>query len=217
MPENTGPAFSAVFLDKNPPLDAHIDELLQWGKEIGSSVAASGISGNLSFRTKMGFIITGGGLTPESATKESVVEVRGVVFGLNRPSIYVKGLMPPADEALLHSVVYGAFSEINAIFFLISTKLVEAAAKSGIPAIHTVSPAGSRETAQEIVNMIKINNNAGPLIVNDRAVITMGKSMSDAGQPVEEMLSKAASGVKTGTRKKQKHCSGTDSIKIKIT
>ena len=202
MPENTGTAFSSVFLDKNPPIDAHIDEMLQWSKKIGFLITASGISSNLSFRTKMGFIITGSISTLENVTKDSVVEVRGVVFGLNRPSVYSKGQIAPAEEALLHSVIYEAFPEINAIFFLTSTKLIAAAAKAGISSTNTASPAGSRETAQQIVNLIKINNNAGFLVINDRAVIVLGKTMSDAGQLLQEINGKMESVVKPGSRKK---------------
>ena len=202
MPENTGTAFSCVFLDKNPPVDARIDEMLQWGKKIYGSGAGPATTGNLSFRTKMGFIITGSGLTPENATKDSIVEVRGVVFGLNRPSIYIKGQMAPAEEALMHSVIYEAFPEINAIFFMASTKLAEAAAKCGIPSTNTASSAGSLEAAQEIVNLIKIRANAGSLVINDSLVIASGKTLSDAGQLVEGILSKTDSGVKPGSRRK---------------
>jgi ribulose-5-phosphate 4-epimerase/fuculose-1-phosphate aldolase len=201
VPENTDILFSSVFLDKNPPADARIDEMLEWGKKIYGSGANPAIAGNLSFRTKMGFIITGSGLTPVNATKDSVVEVRGVVFGLNRPSVYAKGQVAPAEEALLHSVIYEALLEINAIFFLISTKLADAASKSGIPSTNTASPAGSRESAQEIVNQLKTNN-MGSLIINDHAVIITGKTMSDAGQLVEKIQSKSESGVKSGSRKK---------------
>jgi ribulose-5-phosphate 4-epimerase/fuculose-1-phosphate aldolase len=202
VPENTVTAFSSVFLDKNPPVDARIDEMLQWGKKIYGSGGGPAMAGNLSFRTKMGFIITGSGLAPGNATKDTVVEVRGVVFGLNRPSVYAKGQVAPAEEALLHSVIYEALPEINAIFFLTSNNMIEAAGKFGSPAAQTASPAGSRETAQEIVNLIKVNNNAGSLVINNCAVIISGKTMSDAGQLAAEIQSKTESGVKSGARKK---------------
>ena len=111
MPENTGVAFSSVFLDKTPPVDVRIDEMLGWVKKLGAE-------DNLSFRTKMGFVINGGNIAPENITKDTVVEVRGVVFGLNRPSIYAKGQVTPAADTLLHSDVYEALPEINAMFCL---------------------------------------------------------------------------------------------------
>jgi ribulose-5-phosphate 4-epimerase/fuculose-1-phosphate aldolase len=202
VPENSSIPFSSVSLDKNPPVDAHIDEMLQWCKKIYTPTASPGISGNLSFRTKMGFIITGSGLMLNSVTKDTVVEVRGVVFGLNRPSIYTKGQAAPSEEALLHSVIYEAFPEINAIFFLTSNNIIEAAGKAGIPSTNTNRPTGSQELAQEVVNLFKCNNNMGSLLINNRGVITLGKTMSEAAQMMEEIQKKLESGVRSKSCKK---------------
>ena len=202
MPENSNIQFSSVFLDKNPPIDAHIDEMLQWCKKISGFSSNPGIEGNLSFRTGMGFIITGSGLTLNSVTKDTVVEVRGVVFGLNRPSIYTKGQAAPSKEALLHSVIYEAFPEINAIFFLTSHNIIEAAQKFGVLSADTNRPAGSQELAQEVVNLFKSNNYKGPLIIKNRGVITLGKTMSEAAQLTEEIQQKLENGVRARYGKK---------------
>jgi hypothetical protein len=127
VPENTNVAFSSVFLDKTPPVDVRIDEMLEWVKKLSAE-------DNLSFRTKMGFVINGSGIAPEKMTKDTVVEVRGVVFGLNRPSIYAKGQVTPAVDTLLHSDVYEALPGINAIFCLHGQTIMEAAGKLGLPA-----------------------------------------------------------------------------------
>ena len=201
MPENSNIPFSSVFLDKNPLIDTHIDEMLQWCKKISGFSSKPGIEGNLSFRTKMGFIITSSDLMLNSLTKDTVVEVRGVVFGLNRPSIYTKGQVAPPEEALLHSVIYEAFPEINAIFFLTSQNIIEAAEKSGVPSADTNRPAGSQELAQEVVNLFK-SNNKGPLIIKNRGVMMLGKTMSEAAQLTEKIQKKLGSGVRVKSGKK---------------
>ena len=202
MPENSNIPFSSVFLDKNPPIDTHIDEMLQWCKKLYGFSSNSVMEGNLSFRTGMGFIITGSSLMLNNVTKDTVVEVRGVVFGLNRPSIYTKGQTAPPEEALLHSVIYEAFPEINAIFFLTSHNIIEAAEKSGIPSIDTNRPAGSQELAREVANLFKSNNNTGPLIIKNRGVIALGKTISEAAQLTEEIQKKLESGVRVKSGKK---------------
>ena len=202
MPENSNIPFSSVFLDKNPPIDAHIDEMLHWCKKMYGLNSNPGIEGNLSFRTGMGFIITGSGLTLNSVTKDTVVEVRGVVFGLNRPSIYMKGQAAPSKEALLHSVIYEAFPEINAIFFLTSHNIIEAAQKFGVLSADTNRPAGSQELAQEVVNLFKSNNYKGPLIIKNRGVIMLGKTMSEAAQLTEEIQQNLENGVRARSGKK---------------
>ena len=165
MPENSNIQFSSVFFDKNSLINAHIDEMLQWCKKIYGLSSNPGIEGNLSFRIKMSFIITGSGLMLNNVTKDAVFEVRGVVFGLNRPSIYEKGQAALSEETLLHSVIYEAFPEINAIFFLMSHNLIKAAEKSDFPSTDTNRPAGSQELAKEVVNLFKSNNNTVPLII----------------------------------------------------
>jgi ribulose-5-phosphate 4-epimerase/fuculose-1-phosphate aldolase len=202
VPENSNIPFSSVFLDKNPPIDAHIDEMLHWCKKMYGLNSNPGIEGNLSFRTGMGFIITGSGLTLNSVTKDTVVEVRGVVFGLNQPSIYMKGQAAPSKEALLHSVIYEAFPEVNAIFFLTSHNIIEAAEKSGVPSADTNRPAGSQELAQEVVNLFKSNNNTGPLIIKNRGVIMLGKTMPEAAQLTEKIQQNLENGVKARSGKK---------------
>lgn len=111
MPENSSLVFSSVFLDKTPPVDPHIDEMIQCGKKLHDIGLAQGSDSNLSFRTKMGFISSANGTGLDSITKETVVEVRGVVFGFSRPSIYAKGAVTPSVETLLHSEVYDAAPE----------------------------------------------------------------------------------------------------------
>jgi ribulose-5-phosphate 4-epimerase/fuculose-1-phosphate aldolase len=202
VPENSNIPFSSVFLDKNPPIDAHIDEMLQWCKKIYGVSSNPGMKGNLSFRTGMGFIITGSGLMLNSVTKDTVVEVRGVVFGLNRPSIYTKGQAAPSEEALLHSVIYETFPEINAIFFLTSHNIIEAAEKAGVPSADINRPAGSQELAQEVENLFNSNNNTRSLIIKNRGVITLGKTMSEAAQLTEEIQKKPESGVRAKSGKK---------------
>lgn len=202
MSENSSVTFSSVFFDKNPPIDERIDEMLQWCKKIHGFSSSQGPEDNLSFRTKMGFIITGSGLTLDNMTRDTTVEVRGVVFGLNRPSIYARGQVAPSEDALLHSGVYEAYPGINAIFFLISKNALEAAGEIGIPSIDTAQAKGSQEQVQEVVNLVKINKCIAPLILKNSGVLIPGKTMDEAGKLTEEMQKKATNGVKAKSGKK---------------
>jgi hypothetical protein len=195
--ENPNASFSSVFLDKNPPADPQIEELLQWCKKIAGTNAA----GNLSFRTKMGFIITGNSIPLANMTKDTVVEVRGVVFGLNRPSIYAKGAAAPAEETLIHSVIYEGFPETNAIFFLTSPDILASAERTGLPVAEADQPGWSQAFAQEAVNLLKINNNSPALILKKRGVIIPGETTAGVGKKTEEILQKiAGSKAKTGKK-----------------
>jgi len=187
VPENSTAAFSSVFLDKTPPVDAHIDEMIQWGKKIG-------VKGNLSFRTKMGFITNGCDIAPESITKDNVVEVRGVVFGLNRPSIYAKGQGVPCGETLLHSDIYEALPDINAIICSPCPDVLKAAAKLGLPSTDVEQHGGSLELAQAAGNLVKSDKSVRCFILKNYAVIALGANLAEAGKQMEDILKKSKAG-----------------------
>jgi ribulose-5-phosphate 4-epimerase/fuculose-1-phosphate aldolase len=196
--ENPVTAFSSVFLDKNPPVDAQNDALIQWCKKIAGTNA---VTGNISFRTKMGFIITGSETPLANMTKDKATEVRGVVFGLNRPSIYVKGAAAPAEETLMHSVIYESFPETNAIFFITSPDILAAMEKTGTPAVDAAQSGRSQAFAQEVVNLMKINNNSPALILKNYGVIICGETIAEAGSKAEELLQNiTGSKAKTGKK-----------------
>jgi ribulose-5-phosphate 4-epimerase/fuculose-1-phosphate aldolase len=196
VPENSGVAFSSIFLDKTPPVDVRIDEMLQWAKKLGSH-------DNLSFRTKMGFVINGSNISPESLTRDMVVEVRGVVFGLNRPSIYAKGQVMPAAETLLHSDIYEVLPEINAIFCVRAANILEAAVKLGLPATGIERPAGSAELAQEAATLMKSNKSAGIFILKNFGVVIIGVNLAEAGKAWEDLQQKNRSSAKPKSVKKK--------------
>ena len=203
MPENTGITFSSVFLDKATPMDVRIDEMIQWGKKIAGYGFIQGAEGNLSFRTKMGFIITGSGISLDNMPKDMVVEVRGVVFGLNRPSIYAKGQVVPSRETLLHSGIYEVMPEINAIICVPNRGILETEMKNGLPSTDVEQSAGSQELAQEAVSLIKLNQSVRCFVLKNCYVVALGTTMSDAGKQIEAFQASAKSRVTSKTGKKK--------------
>jgi len=191
VPENTDITFSSVFLDKAPPTDVRIDEMIPWAKKISEYGFIKGLAGNLSFRTKMGFIITGSGISLDNMSKDTAVEVRGVVFGLNRPSIYVKCQVVPSKETLLHSGIYEVLPEINAIICVPGHIVLETAEKLSLPSTNLEQSAGSQELAQEAVNLMKLNQSVRCFLIKNYCVVALGATMSEAGKEMEAIQTRA--------------------------
>jgi ribulose-5-phosphate 4-epimerase/fuculose-1-phosphate aldolase len=206
VPENNSMTFSSVFLDKTPPVDVRIDEMIQWGKKLTEYRFVRGAEGSLSFRTKMGFIIIGNDISLDNIPKDMAVEVRGVVFGLNRPSIYAKGQVVPSKETLLHSRIYEALSEINAIICVPCRAILETAAEHGLPSTVVEQSAGSQELAQEAINVVKLNQSAKCFVLKNYGVVALGVTMSDAGKQIEAIRDSLESSAKSkpGKRKLSK-------------
>ena len=184
--ESNALAFSTVFLSKNSPNDGRITQLANWGRRFYSSGLVKGIEGNLSFRTRLGFIVSGTSIALDALTPETVVEVTGVVYGLNKTSVYVKGQVIPSREVILHSQIYEYCNGINAIFHVHDPSIMNKAEKLGIPVTVSEQEAGSQALAQEAVNLLKINKNVKYFVLKNHGVIALGATMDEAGKAIEE-------------------------------
>ncbi len=184
--ESNALAFSTVFLSKNSPNDDRITQLANWGKRFYSSGLVKGIEGNLSFRTRLGFIVSGTSIALDALTPDTVVEVTGVVYGLNKTSVYVKGQVIPSREVILHSQIYENQNDINAIFHVHYLSMMNKADKLGIPVTASEQEAGSQALAQEAVNLLKINKNLRYFVLKNHGFIALGATMDEAGKAIEE-------------------------------
>lgn len=184
--ESNALAFSTVFLSKNSPNDGRITQLANWGRRFYSSGLVKGIEGNLSFRTRLGFIVSGTSIALDALTPDTVVEVTGVVYGLNKTSVYVKGQVIPSREVILHSQIYEYCNDINAIFHVHDPSIMNKAEKLGIPVTVSEQEAGSQALAQEAVNLLKINKNVKYFVLKNHGVIALGATMDEAGKAIEE-------------------------------
>jgi L-fuculose-phosphate aldolase len=193
MTESSNVMFSPVFLDKNPPEDTRIDELIQWGKRFHEMGAVKAKEGNLSFRTKLGFIITGTGTVLGELSKELFVEVRGVVFGLNKNSVYIKGQVVPSVETVLHSGIYETLPDVNVIFHSHDGRVLKAADKLGLLSTETEQTPGSPELAEEAIRLVKSSQAIKCFILKNHGVITMGSTVTEAGKLMEELHEKSLS------------------------
>jgi len=189
--ERNAITFSAVFLSQNPPSDAKIAQMAQWGKKFRTAGLVQGVEGNFSFRTRLGFIISGAGIALDALTPETVCEVTGVVYGLNKTSVYVKGAVVPSSETILHSQIYDERPDVNAIFHVHDMRVMKQAQKLGIPVTGEEIAAGTQELAQEAVNLIKFNNGTRYFILKNHGSVALGASLDEAGKLLEETRARA--------------------------
>lgn len=191
MTENSPLAFNTIFLTKDLPADTGITRMAWWGKRFSKMKLVQGIEGNLSFRTQLGFVISGTGVELDNIGSETVVEVTGVVYGLNKTSVYVKGAVVPSRETILHSQIYEVLPEINTIFHVHDSQVMQKAERLGVVVTSLEKEAGSQELAQEAVILLRSNKAIRYLILKNHGIVALGESMDDAGKLVEGMNRKA--------------------------
>jgi len=183
--------FNAVFLARNPPSDPRIVQMAQWGKRFKQGGMVKEAEGNLSFRTRLGFIISGTGVSLDALAPETVCEVKGVVYGLHRTSVYVKGAVVPSSETILHAQIYDECPEVNAVFHVHDARVMDQAERLGVPETAEEKQAGTQDLAQEAVRLVKSDKGMGYFILKGHGGVALGRTLDEAGCLVEEMRARA--------------------------
>lgn len=185
MIENTSLRFETIFLNKNPPDDERINELLCWAKKLHKSGLAPDSAGNLSFRTGRGFVITGTGTDFGAIKKEELVEVLRIAMEEGQFLVYAEGRVLPSWETLLHSEIYGLRTEINAVFHIHDQMVLEFADELKVPCTGREWPAGSYELAEEVNKLLNLRKDINYFVLKDHGVIAMGETLEEVGRHVE--------------------------------
>lgn len=187
MSQITGVRFETAFLSKNPPRDKRTDQLVHWCQRFDKLGLAPKSAGNLSFRTKQGFIITATGVELKAAEKANLVEVLQVEIKEDQILVHAKGRMVPSKESVLHSGIYDLRPEINAVFHTHDQLVVELVDELKLPCTEGEQPRGSYELATEVQRMLRLMEDARYLVLRNHGVIAMGETMVEAGSLAENM------------------------------
>ena len=187
----TSTKFSTEFKAKNAPSDKRLEELKRWckafhEKDLTPPNDAGCASGNLSFRTEEGFIITGTGLISKGEiTDDCFVEVISVDFQTGKVS--ARGTREPSSEDMLHHAIYLARPDVNAIFHGHCKEILNNAGKLKLPITEREEPYGSVALVQSVIDVLEYNSY---LIMRNHGFISLGKSMKEAGEKALEILKK---------------------------
>jgi ribulose-5-phosphate 4-epimerase/fuculose-1-phosphate aldolase len=178
--EFIGVRFKTVFKNKNLLSDKRIDELIKWGKklfDLGLSPKFGNRSaGNLSFRTKHGFIITCSGSLKSKLTKKDFIEVVNCDF--DNKKVEIKGIRDPSSETFLHFAIYKKRRDVNAIIHMHDLDVLKNARKLKIPETHDKKLYGTVELADEAMKILKNNDY---IILKGHGIVAMGKNIEKTG------------------------------------
>ncbi len=187
MTESNSTSFNTVFLSRSSLQDRGIIRLAEWGEKFTGLQTVKGTEGNLSYRTKLGFIITGTNIPLNDINPETVVEVTGAVYGLHKNTVYVKGMVYPSREVLLHAKIYDLRDEVTAIFHVHDEKILQQAETSSIPVTGAEQPAGSMELVNEAATLIEKNPGVRYFILRNHGVVALDTTMDAAGRMIEKI------------------------------
>ncbi len=177
--------FKTIFLKRAFTKDGGINLLINWGKKFDKWGMVPESKGNLSFRTKNGFIITGTGTVLGKLKTDDFVEVVKLENKKSEFVVFCNGKIIPSMESLFHGEIYKLRPEINAIFHTHDSLVLEAANKLKIPSTKKEEPGGSWQLVQEIKKILRGSGEINYLALKNHGIIALGKTITEAGKLIK--------------------------------
>jgi L-fuculose-phosphate aldolase len=183
--------FNTVFVSDKIPDDTKIVELKEWSERFqknGLTPEVEGnYTGNLSFRSKEGFVITASGLKDkENLTADCFVYVKG--YDKKANTFHVEGKKKPSSESIMHHLIYKACEEINAVFHGHNNLIVANAENLHLPVTEKEHESGTIELAEEV---LKVVGDGRLVVLKNHGFVALGKTMREAGELALATLNEA--------------------------
>jgi len=185
--------FKTIFISDEVPNHKGIEELKNWCNQFHKNnltIPREGAStGNLSFRTEDGFIITATSLkTKENLSNDSFVYLDN--YDVYNNTFYAEGKLEPSSESIMHFLIYNTRGDINAIFHGHDNSIVKKAEKLKLPVTEEEQPPGTMEVANEVLSILGNNNF---VVIKNGGFVSIGRTMKEAGELALKIQKKASS------------------------
>ena len=174
--------FKTVFASEKIPYDLKIVELKDWcerfQKNCLTPVVEGNYTGNLSFRSGRGFVITASGLkNKENLTNECFVYIQSYDEQTN--TFVVEGEKKPSSESIMHHLIYVNNEDVNAVFHGHNDLIVRYAEKLKLTITKKKFESGSIKLAKEVLKVLGDNK---LIVLKDHGFVSLGTRMKEAGE-----------------------------------
>ncbi len=185
----SGTKFKTIFKEKKVLNNEKISELTKYCNKFAELGLApfvdEGHAGNLSFRTENGFIITAAGADLSKTSEKDFVEV----INVDNSEVTVVGIKEPSSETLMHNAIYQKRKDINAVFHGHDKVVMEN--PQDLPITEKEQPYGTKALADEVTKLLNTNKNTNYFIIKNHGILSLGKTMENAGTLAIEIHNKA--------------------------
>lgn len=164
-----GRNFKTMVREEKIPELPQTRELLRWCTILNNMTLLHGTRGEISFRTGQGFAITGNRARLNRLDPGKIVEV--LEYSQAENALYIRGRAEPSEEGLLHYVIYRKRPDVNAIFHIHDSTMLNAHYDLGIPLISQSSP-------DEILATL---GKEDAIAIKGNGLLFLGPSLDDAG------------------------------------
>jgi L-fuculose-phosphate aldolase len=183
--------FNTVFVSDTVPSDARIGELKEWSEKFqknGLTPEFEGnFTGNLSFRSKEGFVITASGLKDKQDLAD-VCFVYVKAYDEESNAFFVEGQTKPSSESIMHHLIYEECGDVNAVFHGHNNIILANADTLKLPVTEKEYASGTAELAKEV---LKVLGDSKLIVLRNQCFVSLGTTMKEAGQQALATLNEA--------------------------
>jgi ribulose-5-phosphate 4-epimerase/fuculose-1-phosphate aldolase len=174
--------FNTSFVSAEVPSDDKIDELKEWSERFQRNCLTpefeGNYTGNLSFRSGEGLVITASGLkSKQNLSNDCFVYVKN--YDEQSNTIYVEGSRQPSSEAAMHYLIYKTRKQVNAVFHGHNKAIIMNAEKLGFPVTEREHEPGTIALAREA---LKVLGNNKLIVLKNHGFVSVGGTMKEAGE-----------------------------------
>ncbi len=174
--------FNTVFVSDRIPSGSKLGELKKWSKifqERGLTPEVQGnFTGNLSFRSKDGFVITASGLK-DKEDLEDICFVYVKAYDEQDNTFFVEGQTKPSSESIMHHLIYKAYGDVNAVFHGHNDTIIAHAEELRLPVTEKEYESGTVELAKEV---LKVLGDHKLIVLRNHGFVSLGNTMKEAGE-----------------------------------
>jgi len=186
--------FNTVFVSDKISSDIKIVELKKWSKKFQKNGLApefeGNYTGNLSFRSGEGFVITASGLkNKENLTADCFVIVED--YDKKTNTFMVEGKKKPSSESIMHHLLYRMCGDVNAVFHGHNDLIVKYAEKLKLTVTRKEYESGTIELAKEV---LKILGDMKLIVLRNHGFVSVGTTMKEAGEQALATLAQSKAG-----------------------
>lgn len=183
--------FNTVFISDRIPSDNKLEELKKWSKtfqESGLTPEVKGnFTGNLSFRSKDGFVITASGLK-DKENLEDICFVFIKAYNQEENTFFVEGQTKPSSESIMHHLIYKAYLDVNAVFHGHNDAIVACADELGLPITEKEYESGTVDLANQVLKVLRDHK---LIVLRNHGFVSLGNNMKEAGELALATLNEA--------------------------
>jgi len=183
--------FKTNFARRIAPHNAEIPNLIESAAKLSALGLLEGQSGNLSCRTRNGFIISCANTSLAHIKEDEFAEVFNVYTPSQTQVVIANGLAEPSSESPVHWIIYRLLPNINTVFHIHDDNALKFSRELRLQVTSSFQESGTLALMKEVQKLIGSWQNLSYFLLKDHGAFVLGSSTQEALHRAEAVRNQA--------------------------